>query len=82
MGSFNIQINNKKNNANFLVLVIFYLKKLTLTCHNSAIFKATEIYQYETKSSKHQDSNGLEFRILVASLVLSKYAYFKETTKN
>jgi hypothetical protein len=54
----------------------------TLTCPNSAIFKATEIYQYETESSKHQDSNELEFRILVACLVWSKYAYFKETTEN
>jgi hypothetical protein len=32
--------------------------------HNSAIFQATEIYQYKTESSKHQDSNYV-FRMLV-----------------
>jgi hypothetical protein len=64
----------------FLGFLIFFFN--TLTCPNSAIFEATEIYQYETESSKHQDSNELVFRILVGCLVWSKYAYFKETTEN
>jgi hypothetical protein len=39
-------------------------RRQKLTGHNSAICEATQIYQYETESFKHQDSNYV-FRMLV-----------------
>jgi hypothetical protein len=51
-------MSKKSNSSNETPNVITVgVENYGLTRHNFAICKATEIYQYETESSKHQDSN-------------------------